>query len=394
MKNTMHGKFHIFATGLAIFSMFFGAGNLIYPFMVGLESGNVLSFGLAGFILSAVILPLAGLVAIIQFDGNYQTFFTRLGNPVGKALIFLCMITIGPALAIPRIVMLAHTMMAPFLPTSLTDMDPVSSFLFALFFLSITFAMSYRENRIIDVLGYVTAPFVITSLSIIIIKGFISAQDMLPAQYSPLEAFTTNFIRGYETLDLAAAIFLVSIVLRIVKNRFGGTVGFNKAKLTEIGFKAGLVGFSVLALMYIGMAIISAYHAHDLSSSGDLFSELSLRILTNRGATLVATIVSLALLSTATALSAVVAEYFQSTIFSRKIGYEAALALTLILCIPLATFGLDYILELTAGPITYIGYPVIIALTICNILYKTVNFTPVKIPVALTFLIALFCYLR
>src|SRR3989304_6237810 len=91
---------HTITVGLAIFSMLFGAGNLIFPLMVGIESGCHNSFGMAGFILTAVCLPLAGLISMILFDGNYQAFFERVGKRLGRFMIFICMVIIGPYLAI------------------------------------------------------------------------------------------------------------------------------------------------------------------------------------------------------------------------------------------------------------------------------------------------------
>src|SRR2546428_785494 len=110
---------HIITVALAIFSMFFGAGNLLYPLKVGIHAGTNTFFGLLGFIITAVFLPLAGLIAMILFDGNYELFFGRLGQRVGNFIIFISMIVIGPIIAIPRIVTLSHTMTAPFLPIAL-----------------------------------------------------------------------------------------------------------------------------------------------------------------------------------------------------------------------------------------------------------------------------------
>ena len=136
------------------------------------------------------------------------------------------------------------------------------------------------------------------------------------------------------------------------------------------------------------------YHGHGMEATGDLFRALAFRVLGTHGALIIGTAVLMACFSTAIALSAVIAEYFQLTIFDRKIGYEAALVLSLMLCIPLSTFGLDYVLGLTAGPLVGVGYPVIIAITVCNLAYKLFGFKPIKAPVAITFLIALISYIR
>jgi LIVCS family branched-chain amino acid:cation transporter len=160
MKNK--SSFYIITVALAIFSMFFGAGNLVYPLKVGIHSGSHLFFGMLGFLITAVCLPLLGLIAMILFDGNYEVFFGRVGSRLGNIIIFLCMLVIGPLIAIPRIVTLSHTMTASFLPiATLHEVHFQSSFIFAVLFLGFTFLLTYRENRIVDLLGHVISPLLV-----------------------------------------------------------------------------------------------------------------------------------------------------------------------------------------------------------------------------------------
>lgn len=384
---------YVITVGLAIFSMLFGAGNLMFPLKVGMHAGTNNVYGMLGFIMTAICLPLLGLIAMILFDGNYNAFFGRLGDTAGKIIIFLCMLVLGPIIVIPRIVTLSHAMISPFLPIAfLKDINPQSSFIFALLFLGISFLATYRENRIVDLLGKVISPLLLLSLFIIIVKGIFSAQTPLAATAAPWPTFKINFIRGYETLDLLGGIFFSSIVIHILKNTIGGRVGFNRNRLAMIGLKAGALGVSLLALVYIGMSILSMYHGHGLDASGDLFRLLAFKVLGTGGALIIGTAVLMACFSTSIALGAVVGEYFQLSIFNRKIGYELSLLIVLLLCVPLSTFGLDRVLELTGGPLVYIGYTSIIALTFCNIAYKLFNFKPIKIPVAATFIIATISY--
>ena len=385
--------YYIVTVGLAIFSMFFGAGNLMFPLNVGLHAGTNNVAGMTGFIITTILLPLAGLIAMILFDGNYEAFFGRLGPSIGKVAIFVCIIVIGPVIAIPRIVTLSHIMIAPFLPiTFLQEINLLSSFTFALIFLGITFIATYRENRIVDLLGTVISPLLLIALLIIIVKGLLTAHTPLVASNDAWQTFKTNFIRGYETLDLLGGIFFSSIVIHILKNTVGGMVGFNRNRLALIGLKAGILGVSVLALIYIGMSLLSVYHGHGLDVSGNLFQIIAFKVLGPYGALVIGTAVLMACFSTSIALGAVVAEYFQVSLFQRKISYISSLLIVMGLSLPLSTFGIDKVLELTAGPLIYIGYTTIITLTFCNIAYKLFDFRPVKVPVLLTFIIATISY--
>ena len=378
---------HIISTGLAIFSMLFGAGNIMYPLAAGAESGSQAILGVGSFLITAVLLPLIGLVAIILYDANYRKFFDRLGTIPGETFIFICMIIIGPLLAIPRITTLSHTMLAPSLSfIGLNHITLYTSFVFACLFLGITFLLTFRESNIVNILGYVISPLLLIALTVIIVKGFFGADEVVQNLQPAGQIVKRNLLRGYETLDLLGTIFFSAMLFTILKKTMGKKFETNQRLRMSIGLKAGTLGVVLLGLVYCGMGFLGAYYGHGLDTlnAGALFREISTRILGIHGAFVIAIAVLMACLSTSIALSAVVAEYIEETITKHKLGFVPALILVLLLCIPLSVFGLDAVLALTAGPITYIGYPVLIVLTLCNISYKLFGFTPVKIPVLLT----------
>lgn len=386
---------HLISIGLAFFSMLFGAGNLIYPLMVGMSSGVNTPFGLLGFLLTSVCLPIAGLIAMILFEGNYSAFFNRLGTWPGQAFLFISITCLGPIIGIPRTVTLSHTMMAPFLPASLQSFDYFSSFAFALMFLSITFLIAFHENRILQILGYFLCPMLLISLLIIVLKGVLSAQTVVATTSTPLSAFSSNLARGFATLDLLACIFYSSIVIHILKNTLGNKLSYNHNALALISFKAGTIAVSILGIVYIGLSLLGMFYGNGLShaSVDEVFLAIFYKVVGTHSALLIGIPVLAACLSTATALSAVFAEYIQYTLSRNRIGYIPALAIALLACLPLSTFGLTQVLLLTAGPIVYIGYPMLITLTMCNIAYKLFGFKWVKIPVLLTLVIALVSYM-
>ena len=51
----------VMVVGLALFSMFFGSGNLIFPLMLGAKYQNYFYLCALGFTLTAVLLPTLGL---------------------------------------------------------------------------------------------------------------------------------------------------------------------------------------------------------------------------------------------------------------------------------------------------------------------------------------------
>ena len=391
--NTSSSKQSLISISLAIFSMLFGAGNLIYPLAVGRDSGNLLAFGTFGFLLTTIFLPLAGLVSMILFDGNYKAFFNRLGKRTGNFIILICMMIIGPVIAIPRVITLSHTMLAPFLPIAYLQTITIgSSFIFCVLFLGMTYLATFRKKKIVDLLGKYIGPALLIALIVIIYKGIQTGDVMTTPLLSAHSLFTYGFMLGYQTLDLLGMIFFASIIITILKQTTPDKENIHKLAL--LGLKAGIIGVSLLGIIYAGMSIVGAFHGHGLEhiDAGNLFKTISFALLGQYGAAIISVSVFMACFSTAMAVGAVVAEYIQHSLFNDTINFRTALIITLTACIPLSTFGLKYVLQLTGGPITFIGYPVLIAITFCNIAYKTCNFTPIKLPVFITFFIALTSY--
>ena len=385
----MKGCFNsqIISIGLAIFSMLFGAGNLMFPIQVGMISGSQNFWGMIGFVLTAVLLPVLGLVAMILFDGDYRKFFARLGSGVGRAIVIICMLIIGPGIAIPRIVTLSHTMMAPFLP----GMSPL---IFALVFLGVTFLCTFKESRIVELLGRFISPVLLISLTIIIIKGFmVSGQktDFSPAIW---DSFKDSLLIGYQTLDLLGGLYFASIILVILKNNFSAEFNKNPKKLATIALKAGCIGVFLLGLVYVGLSYLGVNHGAGLENVnlGELFREISFRVLGKSGALIVATAVLMACLSTSIALAAVLAEFIKEEM-NHKIKFVSGLLIALGASLPLSSYGLGTVLKLAAGPITFVGYPILIAITFLNIAYKLFGFKPIKIPTLIVGLAALAFYI-
>lgn len=383
------------SVGLAVFSMLFGAGNLIYPILVGMTTGDKHLIGIIAFLLTAVCLPVAGLITMIFFNGNYYEFFNRLGKMPGKICIFLCMLIIGPVIAIPRIITLSHIMIAPFLPIEmLRTISLRSSFVFSIIFLGMTFLGSYRKRRIVHLLGHFISPLLLGSLLIIIIRGFFTAESTFVNPVTAFSIFKENLMRGYETLDLFGTIFFASIILAAIAQNTAHKIDITNKQRAIIGLKAGILGGSILALIYAGINYLGAFHGSGVvyDNAGELFRGVSFKIFTHYGAIIISIAVAMACYSTAITLAAVIASYLQREIFNNRLTFIQSLIIVLLTCIPLSTAGLNTVLRLTGGPITYIGYPVLIVLTFLNLAYKLWGFKPVKIPILLTFIVMFILY--
>lgn len=376
----------ILSTGLAIFSMFFGAGNLMFPINAGLVAGDQNVWAIAGFIITAVLLPLAGLIAIVLFQGDYYEFFNRAGRFFGPFFVFLSLWVIGPVIAMPRIVTLSYTMISPFIPD-------ISLLMFSILFLVLTFLATYKESKILKFLGTIISPLLLISLGIIIIKGFISGNQVTTTDQSALNVFWKNLRDGYQTLDVLGGIFFSSFIITILKKQYSVPGKHDFKKFALISLQSGILGVTLLGIIYIGLSYLGVYFGHGLEfiNEGQLFSAVSFRVLGTHGAAIIAIAVLMACYSTIIALAGVFAEYVTNDIFKNKISYSSGLIITLALTLIPSLFGLGTILKFSK-PIIFIIYPAIIVLTLLNIAYKLFDFKPVKIPVIITLLISFITY--
>ena len=377
----MQNKFksYIIPTGLAIFSMFFGAGNLMYPINVGRTAANHWIIATLGFLMTATILPLVGLLAIILCNGKYEEFFDKIGKIPGAIAIFACLIFIGPLYAMPRIVGLSSIMIAPFIHVPLI--------IFNILFLGLTFLLTFRESKIIKILGNVISPTLLIALSIIIIKGIWSAQSTEITAIPAATLFWKNFIYGYNTLDLLGAIFFSSIVMSILTKDFEIKSKQDLKRLAWTGLQAGILGTFLLSLVYIGLSILGAYHGHlglSAINEAEVFSIISMSVLGSHGAAIISIAVIGACLSTVIALAAIFSEYLQK-ISKGKLSYLQALTLTLVGTGLSSSFGLTNLLKFYE-PIIIIAHPALIFLTLAILAHKFFGYKFIKIPTLIIFI--------
>jgi LIVCS family branched-chain amino acid:cation transporter len=379
MKNSNQSG--IWTIGLAIFSMLFGAGNIIYPIKCGVVAGNQNIFGISGFILTGVILPIIGLISMILFDGNYKRFFHRIGKTPGSIAILYCMLILGPLIAMPRCITVPFEMLKPFMP----DMNlPVFSIIFTI----ITFLMTYKESKILSILGNIISPLLLGSLTIIAIKGLWQADQIAEVQIASTNIFIEQLTHGFQTLDLLGGLFFAYIVLRILKANSSSEKVSTK-DLAIISLKSGLIAGILLMLVYVAFSFLGAYYSKLVTvdmNGAEMFRIISLHILNTYSILVIMIAVLMACLSTITALAAVFSEYLHHELFNNKLSYISCLTITMIITTIISNFGLSNILQYSM-PIILIGYPIITIITLCNLAYALLGFRYIKIPVALTALI-------
>jgi branched-chain amino acid:cation transporter, LIVCS family len=376
-------NFEALSVGLAMFSMFFGAGNVIFPLAIGQHAGDKNLFAILGLIITAVIMPFAGVFAMILYDGNHRHFFYRLGKIPGFLLALMVITLLGPLGSTPRCIALTYSTLKSSFPM-------ISPVIFSAVACTVIFIFTVRRNRILDLLGYLLTPLLLTALAVIVFLGFFMAPDIHIHEQAG-NMFFHGLQEGYNTMDLLAAFFFSSTILSILKNRFAQ----NKVnEYIRISIQASTLGALLLAIVYVGFSFVSAIHGENLDAinKDELLSAITLKIAGPYAGILVCTTIALTCLTTAIALISVFSDFIQQEVFKERISYETTLMGALLITFAISTLQFTGI-SAFLGPILQICYPGLIVLTFLNISHKLTGFEPLKIPVFFTFALSVLIYL-
>jgi len=371
------------SSGFALFSMFFGAGNLIFPLALGQMAGDQNFYAMLGLILTAVIVPLIGVIAILLFDGDYHSFFAKLGKWPGFALALTIITLLGPLGSTPRCIALSFSTVKSFFPgTSAVIFSAISCLLIFLF--------TVRKNRIIEILGRFLTPILLLGLGFIIVRGFMTEGVAEESQVERMNLFLHGLKEGYNTMDLLAAFFFSSSIIMMLKNKNGEGEDPSHIRRT---LKATVIGGGLLALVYLCFSYIASVHASSLEISGkeQILTALALKVAGPFAGIVLCITVALTCLTTAIALISVFADFVKTRVLQDKVRYEVILIGSLLITFLIANIEFKGI-SAFLGPILEVCYPGLIVLSIGSIASHFVDFKPMKFLVFLAFICSTVIY--
>ena len=352
----------ILLTGFALFAMLFGAGNLIFPPMLGYETNSSWISTMLAFTITGVGFPFLGILSVSIVGNGIKDFANRVSPTFSKIFAIISILAIGPMLAIPRTGATAYEI--TFLYNGMES--PIYKYIYLICYFGIVILFSLRANKVIERVGKILTPILLLLLFLIIVKGiFFSGLSIKPDIYP--HAFKKGFLEGYQTMDTIASIAYAGIILKAIKN------GRNLTQKQEFSFliKAGLVAILSLALIYGGFALVGA-KMHSVLVTKDkieLLVKTTSYLLGGYGNLILAICVAGACLTTAIGLVATVGEFF-SSITSFK--YENIVIFTVIISFLLSILGVESIIRISV-PILIFIYPVMISLIILNLFGKYIK---------------------
>ena len=346
-----------FIFGFAIFSMFFGAGNLILPPLLGFNSGPDWWIVAIGFIASATIIPLFALLAHARLQGTMLDFGNKV-SPLFSLIFCLCVYAIAIALPCPRTAAVTHEMaIEPFFGTG--------SLLTSSIYFALVFVFVINRNNVLQILGKYLTPLIgIILLAIIIIGVFSPTSGMNPSTFeAPLIG---GFLEGYQTYDAIAGLLAGGVV--VISLKLKGYTSFEDKK--SMIARSGLIAMSGLFIIYAGMIIVGALYNSQFSSDisrTELLSGLSLKTLGNIGSIFLSVLVGLACFTTAIGIIVGTSDFFKGLFGESKKAYTITAIVSCVIGVLVGQMDVTYIINV-ALPVLMFIYPITIALIFLNVI--------------------------
>lgn len=355
----------ILSIGFMMFSIYFGAGNLIFPPALGQAAGNNLLPAIIGFLLTGVGLPFLGIVAIAFKGGRYTEFISEHVHPqFAFILLGILYLTIGPLFAIPRTAAVAFEIgVKPFLTS---DNIVIGQAIYTTIFMGTTYFLALNPGKIVDRVGKILTPLLLFFLVILFAKSFITPLgNILPAAGNYIATpFSEGFQNGYLTMDLLASIAVGAIVVNAVRIR-GITDSQKIGKICIIG---GFIAIILMSCVYLSLGYIGATSASLLGHSSNgaiLLADSARAFFGPLGNILLAIIMFMACLTTSCGMSSACSAHFNDA-FKNKISYQRVLLYITLFSLIAANVGLTQLIHISIPFLTAM-YPIVIVLVLLSL---------------------------
>ncbi|MDO5356028.1 MAG: branched-chain amino acid transport system II carrier protein [Conchiformibius sp.] len=375
----MNGNTHksaFVATGLMLFALFFGAGNLIFPAAMGQQAGSNIFTAMAGFLLTGAGLPLLGVIAV-GYSGSrdVQELASRVAPWYGVAFAVSLYLAIGPLFATPRTATVSFEIgVVPFLGLDGMEKDAVEAakkiplFLFSLAFFGLSYWLSVSPGKLVDRIGKILTPALLVAIAVLVGYAAIAPMGAPPA---PSEAYAENalakgIIEGYGTMDALASLVFAIIVIEAVR----GMGVSDKKQILSLTTRAGLVAAGCLAVVYVFIAYMGATGVSGIGmqeSGAAVLSKSATHYFGGVGTVLLAVIVFLACLSTSVGLITACGEYFNR--LAPRFSYHQWVVVFTLVSLVFANFGLSTIIKFSI-PVLMLLYPLTVAIIVLTFLDK------------------------
>lgn len=363
MKKTLTIK-ELLVMGGALFSMHFGAACMLFPVQWGKDAGSALWPVFIGILMSGIILPYLGYLALARGNGTFLELTKQLSPGFGTFFVALTIFVIGPLYMVPRMSAAAWAGIVQITGLETESMLPVAAF--SLIYYLITYWFVMNPGEVVDKIGRILFPVLIVVVTAVIAKSLACPiSDTWAAPSFHMNPVLYGFLEGYATADLQCALLFGIIVIEGIKNAGIEPGAFNR-NLTKIGF----TGLGLLAVTMLGHMIAGANTGGtiDLTLSA-LYTEMVRVLWGNAGGILFNVALVTAALTTAVGAVSSTSEIWEEILAGKNkklFTYRNFCIVSCVLSALVSFADLDTIVKVI-GPVLDACYPsaIVIALFYC-----------------------------
>ena len=346
----------IWIAGFALFSLFFGAGNLILPPTLGLKSGEDWWIVVLGFIITAIAIPILAIFAHAKLQGTLYDFGKKV-SPIFSTIFCFLIYIIAVAIPSPRTAAVTHEMaVQPFF-----DTPPIVT---SIIYFVLVFVFAINRSRIIGLIGKFLTPIIVLILLIIIgIAFFTSPGNVQPSTFkNPL---VKGIIEGYQTFDAIAGVVVGAVIIISLDYSSHTTFTARRALIRKAGFIAGFGLLLIYGGLILSGSLFSSTFAENASRI-EVLSGLSTQTLGNLGTTFLSVLVALACFTTAVGIVTGTADYIQGIFKNSKRAYLITAAICAAIGIVVGSYNVGFIIDVAVPALMFV-YPITIALILLNV---------------------------
>ena len=338
--------------GFALFAIFFGAGNLIFPPYLGVTAGENWGITTLAFLISDPLLSIIAVMVVAALGGSALNVGRRVHPLFASALAAICVLLIGPIFAVPRTGASTHEIFVQsYFPSA-------PQWITSLVFFGIVLWITYKENSVMDAIGKYLTPILLLILFLIFVGAVLQPNASFAAT-DRTGLFAQGFKEGYQTMDVLGAPLLAGVVMKDITRR-----GYlNKKDQFRMMFGVGIVAFILLALVYSTLAYSGASMSTVIDSTAQraaMLTTIVKNLLGSWGQLAMGLAVCFACLTTAIGLTTTCGQYFEE-VSKGKISYKKTILVTVAVEFIISLVGVDSLINLAVPVLTFI-FPIMIAL--------------------------------
>lgn len=343
----------VLITSLMLFSMFFGAGNLIFPPMLGLSAGTNYLPAILGFLTTGVLLPVLGIIAVVVSGENVKDMAGRGGKIFGIFFPIAAYLSIGAFYALPRTGAVSYA-------TAVGVDNAFYSGIFNFIFFAVALALSWNPNGISDKLGKWLTPLLLLLIVVLVALSMLKLHGTpgAPNEVYAAQPAGAGLLEGYMTMDTIAALAFGIVVISAFKYQ-------KVQKVRTATVLSAFIAGGLLAAVYLGLGQIGQVIEGDFANGTEILNTAALITMGEPGRIIFVAILILACITTAVGLIGATSEFFNSLL--PGINYHTWAVIFALVSFGVATTGLETVLAIAAPVIGFI-YPAAITLVFLTLI--------------------------